>query len=158
MPLCFGTDFPEYYYSIPEHERMRRVEATESLCVIDESHFFHRCQLIIPIHDNEDTLIWNVWLSISKENFLRRNDLWDDENRIHEAPYFGWLQTFIPTYGDTVNIKALAHERTAGMIPFVEILEEDHKLFSDQKNGISQEEAYAFVKEVLKSQHARNLP
>lgn len=26
-------------------------------------------------------------------------DLWEEPNRINEEPYFGWLQTKVPTYG-----------------------------------------------------------
>lgn len=136
IPLCFGSDYPDYYFSVPPDEREKRIELTESLCVVDEEHFFHRCRLTIPINDYKEDFIWNVWTSISKDNFIKRNDLWTNPNRINEPPYFGWLQTIIPTYGETLNIKTMAYEQPAGLIPKLEIIEENHMLYIDQKNGI----------------------
>jgi hypothetical protein len=60
IPLCFGNEYPDYYFSVPIEERETRVELTESLCVIDD-HFFHRGRLIIPILDFHEDLIFNVW-------------------------------------------------------------------------------------------------
>ena len=45
IPLCFGSDFPDYYSSIPPEERESRIELKERLCVVDEKHFFHRGRL-----------------------------------------------------------------------------------------------------------------
>ncbi len=61
LPLCFGADFPNFYYSIPVEQRAQRTEKTESLCVIDEKHFFVRGRLTIPIVDHSENLAWNVW-------------------------------------------------------------------------------------------------
>ena len=35
LPLCFGADYPDYYFSIPPEEREKRIELKESLCVVD---------------------------------------------------------------------------------------------------------------------------
>src|SRR6187402_2897978 len=130
IPLCFGNDYPDYYFSVPVEERVTRVELTESLCVIDD-HFFHRGRLIIPIIDFHEDLIFNVWTSISRENFELRNDHWNDPARINQPPYFGWLQTFVGTYHDTLNIKTMAHEAEVGYIPTIEVIEENHQLRYD---------------------------
>lgn len=155
IPLCFGSNFPEYYYSIPIDEREKRIELTESLCVVDEEHFFHRCRLIIPIVDHAENLIWNVWVSISKENFIKRNDLWTNPDRINEPPYFGWLQTEIPTYGTTLNIKSMAFEQAVGLIPELEVIEENHNLQNDQKTGITLQKALSIINEIMKIEHGK---
>ena len=153
VPLCFGTDFPDHYFSVPPEERKTRIELQESLCVVDEQHFFHRCRLTIPITDYKEDLIWNVWTTISKDNFIKRNDLWANPNRIKEPPYFGWLQTIIPTYGNTLSIKTKAHEEPVGFIPELKILDEDHPLYADQKNGISLQKAFSIVDEIMQEEH-----
>jgi len=153
LPLCFGSKYPDYYFSIPEEEREKRVELYESLCVIDEQHFFHRGRITIPITDHDEDLLFNVWTSISKENFEIRNDLWNDPARVGHAPYFGWLQTIVPTYGDTLNIKTVARENEVGLIPSIEVIEEGHPLRLDQQNGISFETALEKVQQILKEWH-----
>ena len=152
IPLCFGADYPDYYFSLPETEREGSVEVTESLCVID-GHFFHRGRLIIPITDYSEDLIFNVWTTISEDNFRLRNDLWNDPERMLQKPYFGWLDTPIPTYEKSLSIKTIAHENEVGLIPTIEIIDESHDLFYDQQNGISLEEAVNKVQQILASTH-----
>ena len=149
LPLCFGNDEPEYYWEIPEAERESRIELAESLCVIDERYFFHRGRLTIPIIDHDEDLVFNVWATISEENFRKRNELWNKTERVKEPPYFGWLQSQIPTYGDTINIKIKALEQEVGYIPTIEVIEENHPLTIDQTTGITFERAKEIVWTIL---------
>ncbi|TCI84718.1 DUF2199 domain-containing protein [Tenacibaculum sp. M341] len=38
------------------------------------------------------TYIFDIWTSISPENFKIRIDSWNNENRKDFGPYFGWIQ------------------------------------------------------------------
>lgn len=153
IPLCFGTDVPISYYSVPDEERDERIEMEQSLCVIDGKYFFHRGRLEIPIIDHKKKLMFDVWLSISEENFEIRMDDWDNPNRVKNEPYFGWLQTQIPTYKDSINIKGRAIEEGLGVIPRIEIRDENHQLAIDQKNGISFEKAIGIIDFILDKEH-----
>lgn len=155
LPLCFGSEFPHYYFTVPPEEREKRIEKTESLCVIDGEHFFHRGRLTIPINDHEEDLIFNVWTTISRDNFIKRNELWNSANRMKEEPYFGWLQTSVPTYGNTLNIKTIAIENEVGLIPAIVVIEEGHALKTDQENGISFEKALAIAGSILTEDHKK---
>ena len=156
VPLCFGGDFPDYYFSVPPDERDKRIELQQSLCVVDKEHFFHRGRLTIPIVDYKDNLIFNVWTSISEENFGIRMDLWEDPKRVEQESYFGWLQTIVPTYGDTLNIKTIAIEQVVGLIPEIKIIEENHPLKADQDNGITYKKALEIVDKIMREQHQSN--
>ncbi|SEW54135.1 DUF2199 domain-containing protein [Chitinophaga arvensicola] len=153
VPLCFGAEFPASYFSIPEEDRAERIEITESLCVIDGEHFFHRGRITIPIHDYPEDLLFNVWTSISEANFRIRMDSWEDVNRVNNAPYFGWLQTMVPGYGDTLSIKTQARETGLDTIPEIEITEEGHPLTIDQQQGISFAEALKKVDGIMREAH-----
>jgi len=153
LPLTFGSDYPEYYFTIPEAERESRVEKTESLCVVDQEHFFIRGRLTIPIIDYEEDLIFNVWTSLSEKNFIRTNELWYDVDRVNEPSYFGWLQTYVPTYGNTLNIKTEVITQEVGIIPRVVVTEENHPIALDQTNGITLEKALAIVTEIIPDLH-----
>jgi hypothetical protein len=154
IPLCFGNDFPDYYFSVPPEERDKRIELKESLCIIDD-HYFHRGRLIIPITDNPEDLIFNVWTSISKDNFELRNEIWNAEDRTKYGPYFGWLQTIVPTYGDTLNIKTTAYENEVGLIPTIKVFEDLHPLKTDQENGITFQVALEKVQAMLADLHKK---
>ena len=156
IPLCFGSDFPDFYFSIPPVERAQRIELQESLCVIDRKHFFHRGRLSIPIIDYEEDLIFNVWASISEDNFRLRMDLWEDPVRTNQEPYFGWLQTQVPTYSDTLNKKTIAVENEPGLIPSIKMIEKNHNLSYDQENGIKFSKAKSIVSQILKEHHSSN--
>lgn len=153
LPLCFGSDFPDYCYSVPENEIEKRIELTESLCVVDQTHFFHRGTLTIPIHGHDQGLVFNAWASINEENFWKRNDNWTNPLRVSEAPYFGWLNTRILGYEETINIKVNAVENEVGVIPHIVVLEEGHPLTADQAQGISMDRALELVGFILKTSH-----
>lgn len=153
LPLTFGSNFPDYYFSIPPEERDARIVKQESLCVVDGKHFFHRGKLTIPIINRDQDLIFNVWTSISEDNFIKRNDLWDNAERVNEKPYFGWLQTIIPTYGNTLNLKTIAIENAVGFIPTIQIIEDEHPLTIDQAKGITFDKAMQIVDFILTSDH-----
>ena len=137
FPLCFGAEFPDFYFSVPSEERASRVELTESLCVVDEAHFFIRGRIEIPIIGSDELFCWNVWTSVSEQNFIRVNERWNDERRGEEPAYFGWLQTQLPGYADTLNIKTMAHTQAVGIIPRIELIEEGHALTLEQQAGIT---------------------
>ena len=152
LPLCFGHDRPDYYWSVPEEERESRIELQDSLCIIDD-HYFHRGELIIPIIDYDDDLVFHIWTTISEENFKKRIELWRKAKRIKESPYFGWLQSHVPTYGNTLHIKTRAWEQKVGYIPLIEVGEENHPLTIDQSNGITFEKAKVKVAMILQQRH-----
>jgi hypothetical protein len=143
--FCFGADFPDYYFSIPPEERGQRIEINRDLCVVDESHFFIRGRIEIPIIGHDEPFCWNVWTSLSEENFEKTNELWNEPGRESEPPYFGWLQTVLPSYPDTLNIKTMVHTQPVGTIPRVRIIEESHPLLEDQEHGITMDRALQIV-------------
>ncbi len=156
IPFCFGAELPDYYFSVPPEERAERIELKQSLCVVDKKHFFHRGRITIPIIDHKEKLMFDIWTSISEDNFGNRMDFWDKPERVNEGPYFGWLQSIIPTYGDTLNIKTVAIEQEVGLIPEIQVIEDNHPLKIDQDNGLTYKKALEIVDKILREQHQKN--
>lgn len=154
IPLTFGNDYPAFYYTIPENEIDSRIEYEKSLCVIDEKFFFHRVRLEIPILDYPENLNFDIWTTISKENFIKRNEDWNNPERISNEPYFGWLENEIPTYSDTFHLETVSMENMVGEIPNLEIIDKNHSLYFDQQNGISLEKAQKIAQYILQKQHS----
>lgn len=147
--MCFGAEFPNYYFSVPPEERASRVDYTESLCVVDEAHLFIRGRVEIPVVDSAEVFCWNVWVSSSEENFLRANDRWNDPERVNEPAYFGWFQTELPGYPDTLNIRTMVHTQAVGTIPQIEVIDEAHLLTIEQSQGITWQRVFELMEAAM---------
>jgi hypothetical protein len=110
---------------------------SSDLCVIGGEQFFVRGLVEIPVRGSDGPFAWNVWVSISKENFLRVSDCIDDPERVNEPAYFGWLCNSIPGYPETFLLKTMLHTRALGLRPLIELEPTDHPLALEQKNGIT---------------------
>lgn len=116
------------------------------LCIVGGEHHFIRCVLRVPIQGTDATLEWGVWLSQSKANF----DLYAETfGNTPEREAFGYLAHRLPSYPDTLNMRALAHWQSGGQRPWVELEPCDHPLYRDWSEGITREQAIAFAEPVL---------
>ena len=151
LPLVFGPDAPAYWYGLTKADRATRAELSSDQCVIDGEHFFIRGRLEIPIHGSEECFVWLVWTSLSEANFLRASDLWTEEGREAEPPYFGWLSTELEAVYSvsTLNLKSHVHTRPVGQRPYVELEPTDHPLAIEQREGITRERVQAIAEAIL---------
>ncbi|MBX2802541.1 MAG: DUF2199 domain-containing protein [Myxococcales bacterium] len=137
LPTVFGAEAP-WRLLVPEAEFAQRVKLDDSVCVVDDEHFFMRGQIHLPIHAHDEPFIWSVWCSVSTDSFHRMIRTWDDPDRVKEPPVFGWLHTSLPLYEpDTLHLKTMLHEREPGVVPRVEVEPTDHPLAVEQRQGIS---------------------
>ncbi len=51
-------------------------------------------------------------------------------------PFFGWLQSHIWIYPETINLKTMVHLRNNGIRPYVELEPTAHPLAREQAEGI----------------------
>ncbi|MFD3446718.1 DUF2199 domain-containing protein [Microbacteriaceae bacterium 4G12] len=137
MPMCYGSDAPYYYYEVEPNERSTRFKLGQETCIMDNEHFFIRGCIEIPVLDHFEPFIWDVWVSLSKENYQKMNNLWNVNGREEEPPYFGWLSTAIPCYPDTTTLKTLVYMRSVGVRPYIELEPTEHPLAIEQRKGIT---------------------
>ena len=149
LPMDFGSEAPAAYYSIPPEERAARCELTADLCVIDETEFFVRGCLEIPVVGGEGPFTWGVWTSLSKQSFQRMAELWESPERDGEPPFFGWLCTSLPLYPVTLLLKTHVHTRPLGQRPFVELEANDHPLAIEQRQGITMDRVRQIAEALL---------
>lgn len=136
MP-SFGAAAPLSYYAIPEVERASRCELGTDDCVIDETFFFVRGCLEIPVLGEDEPFVWGVWASLSEQDFITWLKMFDVEHRSHVGPFFGWLNAWLKPYPETINLKTQVHLRDHGLRPWIELEPTDHPLALEQRNGIS---------------------
>jgi len=133
----YGYEAPWQWYTIPKAERTNRAFLNNDYCVIDDSDFFVRGCLEIPIVGGPAPFLWGVWVSLSKSNFEREQRLVNDPKRADEPPYFGWLCTRIEIYPDTASLRTDVHTLSVGLRPLVKLQHTDHPLSLEQQNGIT---------------------
>jgi hypothetical protein len=106
--------------------------------VIADRFFLVRANIEIPVLDATELLSWGVWVSLSKQNFDRYHELWNTRGREKMIPpMFGWLNTDLAVYPQTLNLKTNVHVQPIGTRPLVEVEPTSHPLAIEQRNGIT---------------------
>jgi hypothetical protein len=149
LPLAFGPDAPASWAEAEPSARSTDSALSSDQCVIGGEFFFVRGCIDVSIHDSTDVFRWLVWVSVSRASFERISELWTTEGREAEPPYFGWLNTRLPGYPDTFNLKVNLHTRPVGDRPYVEVEPTDHPLAIEQRNGLSWVDVYDRVEKLL---------
>jgi hypothetical protein len=132
----FGWDYPVSYIAVPVAERSSRCALTSDTCAIDDAQFFVRGCLEIPVHGETDPFVWGVWASVSRSSFAQFLGVYDASKRSEVGPFFGWLESHIWLYPDTINLKSRVHLRDHGVRPFIELQPTEHPLAREQKEGL----------------------
>jgi hypothetical protein len=136
MP-AFGAQAPLTYYLVPPEERPARVRFGADDCIIDDEHYFVLGCVEVAVHGESDPFTWGVWVSLSEASYRQWRESYSEPKRSHIGPFFGWLNTGLKPYPDTVNLKAQVHIRDNGVRPYVELEPTDHPLAVEQRDGIS---------------------
>lgn len=118
LPMCLGAPAPALWYSMTESELGEDSEVSSDRCLIQGKHFFVLGRLFLPVLDGQWPFVWLVWVSLSEKSFLRVNELWEQEGRESEPPYFGWLQSSLPYEPTTLSLKkSLQTSPVDGQLP-----------------------------------------
>lgn len=138
-----GYRFPDPYFGVPEPERANRIRVTTDICAIDETDFFVRGVLLIPIRNHSDHLGLGVWVSQKQANFQTYLDNFDTADI---GPFFGWLSNHLPFYEqDTWALKTMAHFQGNNQRPIIKLAPCEHPLYADYSEGITLDRAWSLV-------------
>lgn len=140
---------PLLYQQLGDDERHTRGYLGTDDCVVDETHFFVRGCLEVPIHGEDTPLTFSTWASLSPESYEVFADCFHLEKRSHIGPFFGWFSNSLPFYPETLNLKASIQLRDDGIRPLISLEPTDHPLSLEQKAGISMERAAELLSRLL---------
>jgi len=129
------------------HAASERSALSSDQCVIEEEQWYLRGLLTIPVAaEGAEDLVFGVWLSVSEGTFDRAVELWEDERRVRDPAYPGWLANEIPGYAGTVGLLARLKTMPVGKRPLVQLNAEDtHQLAVEVREGVSAERADELV-------------
>jgi hypothetical protein len=79
-----------------EHDKLPRDLAyLHDLCEIDDSNFYVRGVLSLPIRNSTEEFRWGVWVKVKKVDFDRYVELWDSDPAAAPA-YIGQCPETLP--------------------------------------------------------------
>lgn len=132
---------PAYAHAIPEAERAARVKLSSDFCIVDDEDFFIRAVCPVPVVGTAQDFGWGIWVSLSRENFQRYVDSFEDADQSKLGGMFGWFSNQLPHYPDTLSLQTSVLPQDNNQRPLVYINEahQDHPLFAEQREGMAQD-------------------
>jgi hypothetical protein len=120
-------------------ERAVRCILDADTCIVDQTFFFVRGCLEIPVQGEPEPFIWGVWVSLSRSSFDQFVECLESAEHSHIGPFFGWLSAELPHCPSTENLKARVHLRNDGVRPYIELEPTEHPLAVEQRCGMTDE-------------------
>jgi hypothetical protein len=133
------------WFGLPEAERSTRAKLTDDVCIIDETEFYVRGCLEVPVSDSPENLVWGVWVSVSLESFRYIHDRWDAVIAEDEPPRFGWLCTWLKGYPAPKEIRCHVFPRSGNLRPRIVLEPTDYPLADEQHRGITMDRVKAIA-------------
>jgi hypothetical protein len=143
--LTFSSPHP--YARLPEAERAARARLGSDLCVIDESRFFLRAVMQVPIAGYEDHFGFGVWAEIGASDFRTYFQNFDSARNSHLGPFEGRIANALPGFPETSGLDCRVHLQDAGRRPVIEMQTATHPLATAQANGMPIERAIEIVRD-----------
>jgi hypothetical protein len=141
VPLSFAADFPDAYANMAPAQRAERAVCSSDQCIIDDEIFAIRGIIELPVRGTGELFLWGVWATVWPEDFEEISESWEEEGReTRHGPFKGRLANQLSEYQNTLNLKVSVIIQPAGKRP-VFVIEEPHPLATQQKEGISHEDA-----------------
>ena len=95
MDVAFAL--PDAIHALPDDQRAARARTHSDLCSLDDRRFFIRGVAYAPVQQLGTLFGWGVWAEVSREVFLRYQELYD-RDASGEPPAAGVLASVPPGY------------------------------------------------------------
>jgi hypothetical protein len=136
LPLSFRCKAPLAVSAIPDWQIESRVAITPEQCVIDNTHFYLRGRIVVPIRDCENPFVWGVWAQVSIKNFYCVDKRWQTRGRENEPPFEGRLANDLSLFGNPPGLPLEIYTQAVGRRPHF-LVDSRYPLGREQRNGIT---------------------
>ena len=110
----------------------------EDFYIVEDQHFFVRVVFEIPIIGEGLSLEWGVWGSLSKANFRRYWDSFNDTDQSRIGAMFSYLSNELNGYPGSLGLRCGLFPRDDRRRPLLNLDDEqDHPLVRDHQRGIT---------------------
>jgi hypothetical protein len=139
----YAFNAPYHYSCLSDEDKSSKAGLSSDFCVIrhdDQTDYFVRAVLAVPIHGVADPFVWGVWTSLSEKSFRRYYDTYDAP--VAGDVFFGRVCNRIPWYPQPQSwLEADVVVQLDGQRPLLRLHSAgdvaDHPLVVDQTEGIS---------------------
>jgi len=132
MEVAFGM--PDDYFHMAEEDREERGKISNDFCQLDERYFV-RSIIPVPVLDRDEIYCWGVWVELSKDDFFKAYDTWEDDDLSHMPKLSGKLANDLPEYKNATYLEGKLELKNESR-PFFYVTEESG-LMMDQASGIT---------------------
>lgn len=114
-----------------------RCTHTDDICVLDGERFFVRCTIPLPVRMSTEPYAIGAWAEISKPDFGRIHELWDEADQTCEPAISGVLANQIPLTTESLGCRVEVHLVGRATRPWISIADDACSLFQEQKEGVT---------------------
>lgn len=138
---AFAPDFwsGEEIYAPNKDVKLDGDFLSEDFCVIDGNSFFVRCVLQFPIKNFDHNFGFGVWSSLSKDNFKRYLEGFDDGNYEPQTTWSSWFSNRIKGIDDVVKQECWVVPQSDRKRPLIYLMDDDHPVSIAQEHGMAAE-------------------
>jgi len=139
LPTDWGFNLPDEIHALPYLSRYVRTRYNNDLCTMDESRFFIRTLLSIPLLDIEENehFSWGVWIEVDKSTHDLYMTSWNQDISSHTRGS-GNIANEISVYGGTMGLSVEIEYNAGTDRPSVWLAKTaQHALAHEQFNGIT---------------------
>jgi hypothetical protein len=151
--LDVRAGLPEAVFALTDAEREERAEVWDDWCrFVDgtgRTRFYLRGVIHLPVHESTEEFRFGVWVEVGEGDFYRLTELWHDEDGSPTRPFFGQLANELNLYPGTLGLPVALQLRDQRHLPGVILLDADHRIVSDQREGIDMSRVQQLAETVL---------
>jgi hypothetical protein len=151
--LDIRAGLPEPVFELSEAEREERAEIWDDWCrFVDATgamHFYVRGVIHLPVERSSKEFCFGVWIDVSEGDFYHLTELWHDEGDSATRPFFGRLANELNLYPESIGLRVALQLRDERHLPAVILLDAEHRIVSDQRDGIDASRAQQLAETVL---------
>ena len=138
---------PDPIYALTASEREARARLADDFATLDGAQFYVRGLLELPIIALGTSFGYGVWVEVDRRRFTHVLGRWTSPEQFE--PFRGALANELDPYTNTLGLATISSAVSADSLPTVTIVDTDHELARDQREGITVERADELASSVL---------
>ena len=136
---------PDEIFKLSDEDRDTRCRLIDELAILDETRFFIRGVLPLPVRHRTRPYHLGLWAEVSREDFTRIFELWGDPAQSTEPALSGSLATAVPLHPETIGLRVAIQLVGTNLRPVLFLVPLEHSLFHEQSRGIHVHRAFEYA-------------
>lgn len=137
LPTDYGFRLPDEVHALAYLERYARSRSNADLCTLDESRYFIRGIILVPLKEMDDNFCWGIWAEVDKATHDHYVAGFNGDSILGTTGK-GALANTIPGYSETNGLEVqIEFQDENGRPRYLFLASAAHALAHEQHGGIS---------------------